>query len=53
MEDIKIILLKTQQQVIARITELRDDNDNPFCFLLEVPLVVDFSPQSTSEDLQI
>ena len=53
MEDIKIILLKTGQHVIARITELRDENDNAFCFLLEVPLIVDFSPQSTPENLQI
>jgi hypothetical protein len=53
MEDIKIVLLKTRQQVITKLSELRDENDNPFCFLMEVPLIVDISPQSTPEDLKI
>lgn len=53
MEDIKIILLKTGQQIITKLSELRTDDDKPFCFVFEVPLVVSYSPEATENDIQI
>ena len=53
MDDIKLVLLKTGQTLISKLSELRDEKENAICFLFEVPLVVAFSPESTKEDLKV
>lgn len=40
MESIKIILLKSGQTIITKLSELNNDEGNPLCFLFEVPFVV-------------
>lgn len=53
MEDIKVLLLQYDQQVIAKVSEIRTDNDEPYCFLLEVPMVLNFAPESTPEEPKV
>ena len=53
MESIKIVLLRNQLQVIAKVSELQTDDDTPYCFLFEVPFVVSFDEGSTPEDPKI
>ena len=53
MESIKIVLLKNDLQVIARVSELQSDDNTPYCFLFEVPFVISFDEGSTPEDPKI
>jgi len=53
MEDIKVLLLKTGQQIITKLSELRTKEDEPFCFVFEVPLVLSITADSTESDIKI
>lgn len=53
MEDIKILLLNPDLQVIAKVSEIQGEDDTPYCFLLEVPMVLQFAPASTQEEPKI
>jgi len=53
MEDIKILLLNPDLQVIAKVSEIQGEDNAPYCFLLEVPMVLQFAPGSTQEEPKI
>ena len=44
MSSINIIHLVSGEQVIAKVSELRDNEGEPFCFLLSMPMVLDLVP---------
>jgi hypothetical protein len=50
MEFVKLVLLKNGKLLITKIEELRDEQDNPLCFILEVPLVVNIIPNENTPD---
>jgi hypothetical protein len=37
---VSILHLKTGEHVICKLTELKDEQGNPFCFLMEVPTLL-------------
>jgi hypothetical protein len=54
MDDVKIVLLKSNHHLISKINELRTDDEKPVCFLLEVPLLVSYGPaDAPDEELKI
>jgi hypothetical protein len=56
MEDIKIVLLKSRQQIICKISELlNEETQEPLCFLVEVPLAIYYnnSEKENSPDVTI
>ena len=44
MKSINIIHLVSGEQVIAKVTELRDKEGEPFCFLLSMPMALNLVP---------
>jgi hypothetical protein len=50
MEDIKIVLLKSRQHVITKLSELRTEEDEPLCFLFEVPFVITYQMDYSEEN---
>ncbi len=56
MEDIKIVLLKSRQQIICKISELlNEETQEPLCFLVEVPLAIYYNnlEKENSSDVTI
>ena len=49
MKSINIIHLVSGEQVIAKVTELRDKEGEPFCFLLSMPMVLNLVPSEEGE----
>lgn len=50
---INILHLVSGEQVISKVTELRDERGEPFCFLLQMPMTLTLIPGETNEDTQI
>lgn len=40
METIKVLIFPNETNVICRLAELRDDEDNPICFLMKYPFLL-------------
>jgi hypothetical protein len=53
MDDIKILLLKSGQHVITKLSELRAEEDEPLCFLFEVPLIVRYIAGETEDNTML
>lgn len=49
MKSINIIHLVSGEQVIAKVTELRDKEGEPFCFLLSMPMALNLVPSEEGE----
>jgi hypothetical protein len=53
MTSINVVHLVSGEQVIAKLTELRDKDGEPFCFLFQMPMVLTLIPGETESDTQI
>lgn len=53
MTSINIVHLVSGEQVIAKLTELRDKDGEPFCFLLQMPMVLTLVPSETEGETSI
>ena len=53
MGSINIVHLVSGEQVITKLTELRDKDGEPFCFLFQMPMVLSLVPGETEEQTQI
>ena len=47
MGSINIVHLVSGEQVITKLTELRDKDGEPFCFLFQMPMVLSLVPGET------
>lgn len=50
---INIVHLVSGEQVISKITEMRDEDGEPFCFLFQMPMTLTLIPGEKTEDAQI
>lgn len=53
MNDIKIVQLKTGHHLIAKVAELRTEEEEPLCFLLAVPMILSYGPETSEENISI
>ena len=53
MSSINVVHLVTGEQVITKLTELRDKDGEPFCFLFQMPMVLTLVPGQTEEETSI
>jgi len=53
MTSINVIHLVSGEQVISKLTELRDKDGEPFCFLLQMPMTLTLIPSETEGETQI
>lgn len=53
MTSINVVHLISGEQVITKVTELRDKDGEPFCFLFQMPMVLTLIPGETESDTQI
>lgn len=53
MTSINIVHLVSGEQVIAKLTELRDRDGEAFCFLFQMPMVLTLVPSDTEGETQI
>ena len=53
MGSINIVHLVSGEQVITKLTELRDKDGEPFCFLFQMPMVLSLVPGETEDQTQI
>jgi|TARA_B100000073_G_scaffold55616_1_gene41163 hypothetical protein len=53
MGSINIVHLVSGEQVITKLTELRDQDGEPFCFLLQMPMTLTLVPGETENETQI
>ena len=53
MGSINIVHLVSGEQVITKLTELRDQDGEPFCFLFQMPMVLSLVPGETEDQTQI
>lgn len=50
---VNIVHLVSGEQLISKVTELRDENGEPFCFLLTMPMLLTLIPGETEADTKI
>lgn len=50
MDYIRLVLLKNGKLLITKIQEIKDDEDKPLCFLLEIPFVVNVTTNPETPD---
>lgn len=50
---INVVHLISGEQVIAKLTELRDSDGEPFCFLFQMPMLLTLVPGETESDTKI
>ena len=53
MGSINIVHLVSGEQVITKLTEMRDKDGEPFCFLFQMPMVLSLVPGETEDQTQI
>lgn len=53
MNDIKIVQLSTGHHLIAKVSEIRTEKDEPICFLLAVPMTLSYGPETSEENVSI
>lgn len=53
MTSINIVHLVSGEQVITKLTELRDRDGEAFCFLFQMPMVLTLVPSDTEGETQI
>lgn len=53
MTSINIVHLVSGEQVITKVTELRDRDGESFCFLFQMPMVLTLVPSDTEGETQI
>ena len=53
MISINIVHLVSGEQIISKLTEMRDNQGEPFCFLLQAPMKLSLVPGETENDTQI
>jgi hypothetical protein len=53
MTSINIVHLVSGEQVITKVTELKDRDGESFCFLLQMPMVLTLVPSDTEGETQI
>jgi hypothetical protein len=53
MSSINVVHLVSGEQVITKLTELRDKDGEPFCFLFQMPMVLTLVPGQTEEETSI
>ena len=50
---VNIIHLVSGEQVVSKITELRDPDGEPFCFLLQMPMTLTLIPGEDNDEPQL
>ena len=53
MDDIKVLLLKSGQHIITKLSELTADSGESLCFVFEVPLIIRFVSGTSEQDTVI
>jgi len=53
MGSINIVHLVSGEQVITKLSELRDTDGEPFCFLFQMPMVLNLVPGKTDDQTSI
>ena len=53
MTSINVVHLVSGEQVISKLTELRDKDGEPFCFLFQMPMVLTLIPGDAESEPQI
>lgn len=50
---IRIVHLSSGEQVITKVTEVRDKDGDPFCFMFTMPMLLTLIPGETEKDAKI
>jgi len=53
MSSINVVHLVSGEQIITKLTELRDKDGEPFCFLFQMPMVLTLVPGQTEEETSV
>jgi hypothetical protein len=53
MEDVKILMLKNNQHVITKLSEIISEDDKPLCFLFTAPLIISYQPPTEDGEIKI
>jgi hypothetical protein len=50
---IRVVHLSSGEQVITKLTEVKDRDVDPFCYMFTVPMLLTLIPGETAEDAKI